>query len=107
MYSDKTMKIDKALIPREKDGRYALLPEDEPKVIEDAKIMTRNEVCAKWKISRTKLFWLLNPEKYKEQLEKNKKNKTYDRVAANAAKQRNRAKKRKLLEEAHDKGNEI
>ena len=88
-----TSKIDLVKIPRNEDGRYTLRVEDEPLVLEDLKIMTRAEVGAKWGISRTKIFWLLNPVKYKQQLEKNKNTKTYDKEKSKLYKQRNRAKK--------------
>lgn len=102
-----TSKIDTVHIPRDEDGRFALRLEDEPLVLEDLKTMTRNEVCGKWGISRTKVFWLLNPDKYKAQLERNRATKTYDTKKATEYKQRNRAKKRKLMEKANDTGKTI
>ena len=101
-----TSKIDLVKIPRDKDGRYALRKEDETKVLEDLKTMSRAEVGAKWGISRTKIFWLLNPGKYKEQLEKNKLTKTYDKDKAKLYKRANR-KKKYAMRDALEKKNTI
>lgn len=92
------MSIDDYKLDREDDGRYSLTPEEEKEVLEDLENMERREVGAKWGISQTKIHWLLNPEKYKEQLVKNKKNKVYDKQKAKEYKRRNRAKKYELRE---------
>lgn len=98
-----TSEIDKIHIPREEDGRYTLKSEeDEKQVLEDLKHMTQAAVCEKWGISRTKIYWLKNPEKYKEQLEKNKQKKVYDKDKARVYKQRNRAKKKALREKGSE-----
>ena len=93
-----TSKIDQVHIPRNDDGRYTLNEEEIPKVLEDLKYLKKKEVAEKWNISLTKIYWLEHPEKYKEQLERNRKTKTYDKEKARIYKQRNRAKKKIILE---------
>ena len=97
-----TSKIDKIQIPRNDDGRYTLTAEDEYLVLNDLVTMKRKEVVKKWKISLTKIYWLEHPEKYKEQLERNRKTKTYDKEKARIYKQRNKAKKKRILEKEGD-----
>lgn len=93
-----TSKIDKIHIPRNDDGRYVLTKEDELLVLEDLKYLKKKEVAEKWKISITKIYWLEHPEKYKEQLERNKGSSFYNKEKATIYKQKNRAKKRLFLE---------
>ena len=93
-----TSKIDLVKIPRSDDGRYAVTIDDEKQMLEDLKYLKKKEVAEKWGVSLTKIYWLEHPERYTAQLAKNKKVNKYDKDKATIYKQRNRAKKRIILE---------
>jgi predicted DNA-binding protein (UPF0251 family) len=91
-------KIDEVVIPRDMDSRYNLKDEDKVLVLKDLETMTRTLVAAKWGISKTTIFWMLNPEKYKAHLARKSGKKYYDTAKATEYKRKNRAKKKKIRE---------
>lgn len=98
------MSIDDFKLTRDTDGRYAVDEQTEKDIYDDimGSDLSLGALAIKWKVSKTKIWNMRNPDKAKANSEARKKNykgKYYNTKTANESKAKNRAKKRKLIED--------
>ena len=103
-YSDNTSKIDRVIIGRKADGRFAMSEEDEAKLLAEIKegLYNNKTLAEEYGCSVSKVWNLRNPEKYAEN--KRKRNemdvkKYYTKKKLAETKRKHRAKKKKMGKE--------
>jgi len=107
-YSEKTAKLDRIQLGREKDGRYTLTPEKEEELKADIATgqFSNSQLARAYGVSVTKVWNLANPEKYEENKRKRRENYDnkdyYNKSKLAEIKRNNRKKKREIMENEKD-----